>query len=268
VERERSLAPAHLLLGLCLRDQNQWKEARAALETAVQLEPGLTAPREALVSLYLDSGQTARAIEQLEALVALDLERPARLVALGRAYADAGRHDAAIMTLGRAVERFPDSSQSYGALGRVWLESAESRRDPVALGKAVEALSTAASHPDVASETLTDLGRAWMLVGNPGESERALRRAIAKLPVDADAYLHLATIVGRTRVQEARDSLLRYATLIGDRRPLATVATRIAEYSLQLGEPHVARRWVARAIEESGETPVLVALRERAGTRN
>jgi tetratricopeptide (TPR) repeat protein len=238
--------------------------ARAAFEAASQLQPGLTAPREALATLYRDQGQTARAIDQLEALVALDSERPARLVELGRAYADAGRHDAAILALGRAVERFPDSSLALGALGRVWLDAAESRRDAVALRKAVEALSTAASHPDVSSETLTDLARAWLAAGRSADAERALRQALVKLPVPPDAYMQLATITARDgRIQEARDSLVRYATLVGDGKPLAAVATRIAEYSLQLGEPRLAARWVDRAIDEAGATPALLALKAR-----
>jgi tetratricopeptide (TPR) repeat protein len=260
VRLDRSLAAAHLLLGLCLRDQGDGRAARASLEMATSLDPGLTAPREALAALYGAAGETTRAIDQLEALVALDSSRPARLVALGRAYAEAGRHEAAVLTLGRAVERFPDSSTTYAALGRVWLEAAETRRDSVALGKAVEALSSAASHSDATSDTLTDLGRAWLLTGDSPAAERALRQAVAKLPVTPDAYLHLATISQREgRVQEARDSLIRYATLVGDHRLLAGVATRIAEYSIQLGEPRLAMRWIDRAIDEAGPSAVLLA---------
>ena len=39
------------------------------------------------------------------------------------------------------------------------------------------------------------------------------------------------------RIQDARDALLKYATLIGDEKPLATVATQIADYSVRLGDP-------------------------------
>jgi tetratricopeptide (TPR) repeat protein len=264
VRLDKSLAPGHLLLGLCLREQGNGRAARASLETAALLDPGLTAPREALAALYDAGGETARAIDQLEALVALDRSRPARLVALGRAYAEAGRHEAAVLTLGRAVERFPDSSTAYAALGRVWLEAAEAHRDTVALRKAVEALTTAASHSDATSEALSDLGRAWLLSGDAAAAERALRQALSKLPVPPDTYLHLATIAERKRhVQEARDSLVKYATLVGDQTRVAGVATRIAQHSISLGEPHIAARWVERAIAEGGSTPALVALKRR-----
>lgn len=264
VRLDKSLAVAHLVLGLCRREQGNARAARASLEVAAVLDPGLTSPREALVALYDASGETTRAIDQLEALVALDGARPARLVALGRAYADAGRHESAVLTLGRAVERFPDSSLAYAALGRVWLEASEARRDTVALRKAVEALTTAASHSDVTSEALTDLGRALLRSGDSVAAERALRQALTKTPVTVDAYRHLATISGRARrVQEARDLLIRYATL-GEQKTLAGVATRIAEYSISLGEPKVARHWIERAINEAGATPALLALRRRA----
>jgi tetratricopeptide (TPR) repeat protein len=265
VRLDKSLAVAHLLLGMCLREQGHLRPARTSLEMASSLEPSLTPPREALASLYQAMGDTRRAIDQLEALVALDNDSPARVVALGRAYADAGRHDAAVLTLGRAVERFPDSSTAYAALGRVWLEAAEQRRDEAALRKAVEALSTAASHADATSEALTDLGRARLLSGDRTAAERALRQAVAKLPVAPDAFLHLAAIAERSgRVQEARDSLVQYATLVGTEDTASDVVARIAEHSLKLGEPRVAARWVERAIHDEGPTPELLALKRAA----
>jgi Flp pilus assembly protein TadD len=169
-----------------------------------------------------------------------------------------------VLTRGRAVERFPDSSTAYAALGRVWLDAAVARRDSVALRKAVEALSGAASHSDATSEALTDLGRAWLLSGDAASAERALRQALLKMPVPPEAYLHLATIAERERhVQEARDSLVKYATLIGDQKPVASVAMRIAEHSVRLGEPHVALRWIDRAIVEAGPSDALLALKRR-----
>lgn len=214
VRLDESLAAAHLLLGLCLRDRGDAAAARASLETVILLQPGLTAPREALVSLYLPSERT-RAIDQLEALVALDPSRPARLAALGRAYADAGRHQAAVLTLGRAVERFPDSSEAYAALGRVWLEAAEQRRDTVALKKAVEALSTATSHSDATSDAFTDLGRAHVLAGDSEAAIRAFRQALDQFPVQPEAYFQLATLAARTgQFSEGREALVRYLALI------------------------------------------------------
>jgi tetratricopeptide (TPR) repeat protein len=264
VALDTSMAEGFLVLGLALRDDGQSAKARTALERAARLAPALPAPREALADLYAAIGEHTRAIDQLEALAALDPTTPARFVALGRAHARARRHEAAVLALSRAVERFPDDPHVYGALGRVWLDVAEIRDDPISLRKALEALTTAASHAEATSTTLTDLGRAWMIAGDSSAAERAFRDATSRRPVEADAYLRLARVVGPTRTQEARDALVRYAALVGDAKPLASVATDIAAYSVRIGEPQFALKWIDRAVEESGETPLLARLRSQA----
>jgi tetratricopeptide (TPR) repeat protein len=265
ISLDKGRGEAYLLLGLSFRDLGEATLARRSLETAAQLAPALTEPREALAGLFTSLGENGRAIDQLEALAALDPNRPDRHVALGLAHASARRYEAAVLTLSRAVERFPDETAVYAALGRVWLEAAETRDDPIALKKAVQALSTAASHQDAASDTLTDLGRALVASGDDVAAERALRQAVTRLPIQPDAYRYLATIVIRDgRVQDARDSLIRYVTLVGDAEPVAGIATQIASYSLRLGDPQLALRWIDRAIDEGGPTSVLAALKQRA----
>jgi predicted Zn-dependent protease len=61
------------------------------------------------------------------------------------------------------------------------------------------------------------------------------------------------------RIQDARDSLVKYAALMGDARPLVSVATQIADLSIRLGEPAVAVRWLDRAVDESGPSSTLLS---------
>jgi tetratricopeptide (TPR) repeat protein len=268
LELDRTLAEAQLTLGLCLRDLGDARAARTALEAATQVAPGLTAPREALAGVYAAAGETSRAIDQLEALAALDPGRPERFIALAQAYARGRRYEAAVLTLSRAIERFPDRPPVYAVLGRVWLDLAEARGDRVALNKALEALAIAATDVEVSSDTLTTLGRARALSGDRAGAERAYRQATTRLPVQPMAYRLLATLAARAnRLMEARDALIRYVTLMGDHyEPAAPV--EIAAYSMRLGDPVTALRWIDRAIAESGETPTLASLRIRvAGTR-
>jgi tetratricopeptide (TPR) repeat protein len=255
-----SLEEARFLLGLCQRDDGDLTGARDTLQSAVERVPAAVAPREALAGVYGLLGDEAKAIEQLEALAALEPARPERLVAVGMAQADAGRREAAVRTLGRAVERYPESPRVYAALGHVWLSLAEARQDRVALKKAIEALVQAAAYSDTSSETLAELGRAWMLDGDRVAAERTLRQAVSRLPVPAGAYLHLAAVTERAgRIQDSRDALIQYATLVGDQQPLAAVATRIAQLSVRLGDPVLAVRWFERALDEAGPTAVLLA---------
>jgi tetratricopeptide (TPR) repeat protein len=257
----------HLLKGLCLRDLREWAAARAALERAVRLAPGMTAPREVLADVHAQVGDTGRALDQLEALAALDPTNAHRFVALGLAHARARRYDAAVLTLTRAVERFPQAPEIYGALGHVWLEAAEARGDEALLHHALSALNTAAGYADATSEVFTDLGRAYRLTGDLGAAEHAWVRATTRVPVEPNAYLQLASVVRRDRPEAARDALERYAALVKGRRPLSNVATEIASVSLRLGEPDVALAWIDRAREEAGETPLLASLRRRALAR-
>ena len=254
-----ALGEAHYVIGLVQRDLDQLAAARRSLEEAARRSPASqTAAREALAEVYSLEGEHARAISQLEALAALDQSRPDRVVAVGLAQARAGREEAAVVTLGRAVDRFPDAPQVYAALGHVWLTAAQRRGDRVALSKALEALRQAANRSDATSETFADLGRAWSLVGDMRAAERALQQAVAKLPVAPEAYLHLADLTARDgRLRVARDALLKYATLVGDDRSLAAVATRIGDYSITLGEAGLAARWFGRAIDEAGPSAAL-----------
>ncbi len=256
-----ALGEAYYVLGLVERDQHELPAARASLEKSVRLSPASqTASREALAEVYGLEGDYTKSINQLEALAALEPSRADRLVAVGLAQARAGRADAAVTTLSRAVERFPEAPQTYAALGHVWLMTARTRGDRVALKKAVEALQQAAGRSDATSDTFAELGRAWLLAGDSRAAERALRQAVGRLPVPPDAYLQLANVTaGDGRIQDARDALVKYATLVGDAQPLAEVAARIADFSVRLGEPALALRWFDRAVDEAGPSPMLLA---------
>lgn len=251
---DKDRAEAHYLLGLCLRDAGQGAEARAALETAIKLAPGFTAPREALAGLLDDRVESRRALEALEALATLEPDRPDRVIAVALMQARLGRHEAAFATLGTAIDRFPHSALPYGAVGHLWLEEAE-RGDGIALGKAFGALAEAAAHSDATAPVLTDLGRASMLAGDLEGAERALRQATSRLPVPPVAYRYLATLATR-KLQwlAARDHLVRYATLVGDRHPLGVVAAEIGDLSARIGDAASAAHWLTRAMGESGRT--------------
>jgi tetratricopeptide (TPR) repeat protein len=254
------MAEPHYVIGLVHREQGQTVLARRALEQAVKLGPGLSNAREALAEVYIAESNAGKAIEQLEVLAALEPASPDRLVAVGLAQSRAGRSEAALLTLGRAIAAFPDAPNGYAALGHIWLTNALSRGDRIALNKAVESLRRASAKPNVTAETLTELGRAWMLSGEYTAAERAFRQALSRLPVPPDAYLHFATVTQRSgRIQDARDSLVKYAALMGDARPLVSVATQIADLSIRLGEPAVAVRWLDRAVDESGPSSTLLS---------
>jgi predicted Zn-dependent protease len=78
---------------------------------------------------------------------------------------------------------------------------------------------------------------------------RILRDSTRQLPVEENAYLHLADAAQRLgRAAEARRALLSYITLTDDDRQIAASASRIAELSLRLRDAPAAVRWLSRAI--------------------
>ena len=81
-------------------------------------------------------------------------------------------------------ERFPDAPQVYAAIGHVWLTDALRGGDPVALRKAIQALSRVANRTDATSETLAELGRAYLLAGDRRANSRLARhpRLVGRYP--------------------------------------------------------------------------------------
>ena len=161
--------------------------------------------------MYDELGRHQEALDQLNALAALEPGRPERLVSLGLAYARLGRNEEAVLTLRRAVERHPETLLAYTALGRVWLQSAD---DPAALRKALQALKNAAEPSSATSEALTLYGRALYLSGNITQAERALQRAVTKMPVDPAAFRYLSETAKRLgHTLTAREAAQQYAAL-------------------------------------------------------
>ena len=257
---DAQFADAHYLAGLCLAAQRQTADARKALERAVDLQPAFIPAREALAAAYRGAGRHLDATEQLEALAALDRGRPARLIALGLEYADARRTDLAVATLGRAAERFPDNVDVYASLGEVWLRTAIDTGDRVALGKALEALRTAVVRGG-SSRELALYGRALLAAGDTPAALRSLREASTKLPVAPATLLDLATAAERSGDRRtARDALERHVALLAGSTAPVTVARRLGDLSMALGETPEAVRWWRRAATGTSDVKLLVQL--------
>jgi tetratricopeptide (TPR) repeat protein len=215
VALDERFAEAHYLLGLALRDRGNGDEALTELRKAVMLEPALIPAREELADLHLARGHPRDAIEQLEAIAALEPSRPERAADVALTLSRSGQREAAVVFLRRATERHPDSPVLFAALGRVWLDTAAVEDDPTAVNKAIAALQPMARRPDATSEVLALLGEAQLRAGNVAEAERTLQQAVARQPVLAVAYRHLADAARRRgHIAAARDAEARYLRLI------------------------------------------------------
>jgi tetratricopeptide (TPR) repeat protein len=255
-------AEAYYILGLSLQADRRTNEAVWALQRATGLAPAFAPPREALASLFRALNRPRERVEQLETLVDMEPARTDRRIALALAQAEVGRADLAVVTLSRTAEEQPDASAVYSALGGVWLQVAESRGDPVALGKALEATRKLVANGSASGDDFYLRGRVLLAAGQTDAALRTFRLATTRLPVTSAAFERLATAAARLgRYGEAREALLRYATLVTDDRKLADAMTRAADCSFRLRERAEAVRWEARAAEHAPrDTAILLRL--------
>lgn len=261
-------AEAYYLLGLCFSERRQRDQAIRAFERAVALQPAMTPPREELADLYAVQGRHQAAVQQLEALAALDPGRAERYIALGLGYAHAGHGDMAVMALGRAAERLPDHPGVLVALGRVWLTAAEERGDTAALRKALDALEPIARQLSAGGDALTLYGRALLLSGDLERAERVLLLATSRLPVDVDAFEHLASAAQRLgHLDVARRALVQHETLSEDERDRSASATQLGDLSMRLNDFAAAVRWYARAASTAPTDPSVAQKLDDARSR-
>jgi tetratricopeptide (TPR) repeat protein len=246
VQQNDAFAEAYYLLGVALRQQGHATEALWALQRSVSLAPGIVGPREALADLFRRLGRHRDRLAQLEALAELEPDDPSRLLALGTAHAEAGRMEAAVQVFARAIERQPDHEAPYAALAASWLRLAE-KGDTTALPKALEATRTALARGAASGDTVGLHGRALLLAGDTERALPVLRSAAARLPADPVIFERLATAAERAgQLTEARDALARYLSLVDDEKAHAAAANRLAAWSLRLGQPADAARWLER----------------------
>ena len=259
---------AHYLLAMCLHDRQRDAEALRSLARAVQLDPTFAPAREELADLNLALGKNREGLEQLDALAALEPARPDRLVNLALAHARLGSADVAIATLARAAERYPGSDLVGIARARMWIELADPGGDEIALRNAVEAVGPIAARANASSEALTLYGRLLLLTGDVENSERALERATAALPVEPDAFLQLSLAAEqRGHVDIARDALARFITLAGDNDRRRVLSARAADLSLKMDDPDGAVSWGRSAIDPARPDPALLATIAEAQVR-
>jgi tetratricopeptide (TPR) repeat protein len=236
------------MLGLCLKDRDRGREARASFERAIAIAPAFIPAREELADLHRLQQRPREEIAQLDALYALDPNKPERLIAVSRAHLRTGHRDLAVMTLGRAAETFKDHPGVYAALGRVWLDAAEERGDPSDLRKALEALEPVSTQAAATSEALGLYGRALVLAGRPEEAEAAFRPASQRFPVDLEVLPQYAAVAQRLgHLDEARQALVKYSVLVDEDRAEAARAAQIADLSMQLDDALTAVAWYQKS---------------------
>jgi len=276
---DESLAAAHYVRGLALRDAERQDEAERALRRAVALAPELVAAREELADLLGALGRRPEEIAERQVLAQIKADRLDRQIALGLAHArwaaDAREETAvrrrqaeqAVAILRAAVDQAPDSAAARTALGEAWLALADAGGDREALVQAVDALSPVIAGGQAASESLAVYGRALARLGRLDEAERLLQQAASRYPIALEALLEYAEVAERQhQYDDARAALIRYEKIGSDPAGFASRALRIASLSWLLRDGAAADEWVRRGLDRDARNPSMLALRGRLAT--
>ncbi len=174
--------------GIVLRGEGRDREARAAFEKAVELEPGLASAEWNLSEALFHTGQLDRSDEALVRAFAGGLPDGARLV-VGRAssYASGGELARSLALLDRAIAAQANE-------GELWLYRGRYRVQGGDCGKAVDDLARAATLLPASSDVFAAAALAHLCAGDRDAAIAALRRAIELAPEEPRLRALLAEV--------------------------------------------------------------------------
>ncbi len=177
-------APYHLDLGLALRGQGHFEEARAAFHVAALLDPQDPAPLSAMAGVLLPLGRLAEAEECCRRAIALAQNQAALHHLLAMILKSDGRLADAARALTAAAESDPGNVAVRNDLAGLLLEM----RAPEAAEREVRAaLALAPGHP----AALNNLGLALQDQDRPAEALAAFEAACRAAPADLGARNNL-----------------------------------------------------------------------------
>ncbi len=125
--RPDSAARAWYNIGIVYRSQERNREAIAAYQQALQLDPEFAAARNNLGFALLLEGEVAEAARQLRAAIQRDPTLGQAHANLGLAYAMRGQWGAALATLAQAERLSPNNPEVHARIGEIHLARGEAR---------------------------------------------------------------------------------------------------------------------------------------------
>ncbi len=169
-------ASSHNNEGIVLRGEGRDREARAAFEKAVELEPGLASAQWNLSEALFPAEELDRSDEALARAFAGGLPDGAQLV-VGRAayYESGGKLDRSIALLDRAIAAKADEGELWLYRGRYRVQSGD-------CGSAVTDLTRAAELSPENSDVFATAALAHLCVGERAAAVADLRHALELAP--------------------------------------------------------------------------------------
>ncbi len=189
---------AHMLLGqayLAMRAVSRIAEAKAELQQALDLDPGLVWAHFYLAKVYLDTGRPDKAKAELEDALRARPGVAHFLSLLGEAERKLGHPEAAIEWHRKALAADPkmNTVHYYAALAYM-----DMKQD----GEAIKELEASIRSPYVAPELYLTLGSLYARQKRYKEAEDLCHKAIALDPSRSEGYLDLAQLFNAQRMSD------------------------------------------------------------------
>ena len=248
LDLEPQFTDAQVLLGRAHEALEQWEDAAAAYERAVQFSPRRARYRRRLADALANAGQTGRAIEVLQDLVRLRPEDADGWYRLADLELDGGDYDAAETSARRVVDLEPSGLRGAYALSRALGAKRQYREMAEVLAPMVERAQAGGVDPRQVAGLLQQLGTARQSVGEFDAAAEALTDALALVP----SHLGLQAQLGQVYLDAGR---------LDEAVELVAEARRSRSDNLALLRLH------ARVLSARGSVVEAVELLEGARTR-
>ncbi len=241
-------APAHMLLGLAYLKQGSTAmtaDAKAELQQALDLDPGLLLARFYLARLYLDQGLSEKAQEQLERGLKQNPDLPPFLSLLGEVRRRLGDPGASVELNHKALNEAADTmTPAHYFLALAYLDLKQEQAAMPEFEKAIHS-------PYVTSEMYNALASLYIKKKQFPEAEDLCRKAIALDPSRPDAYLNLARVYNALHASDKALEVLRAALPEGREFPAAEYYQQLqADLAVERGVAYTAKKMYDRAIDE------------------
>jgi tetratricopeptide (TPR) repeat protein len=183
-------APGHMLLGqayLAQRSISMVAEAKAELQQALDIDPGLLWARFYLAKVYLDLGQYDRARSELETGLEMRPNVPHFLSLLGEVQRKLGHPEISVKLNQKAVQADPTMTPAYYYMGLAYMDLKKE-------DEAIAALENSLRSPYVAPEMYLTLGSLYARRKRYQEGEELCKKAVALDPSRPEGHVNLAQL--------------------------------------------------------------------------
>lgn len=220
-------------------------QAIGHLQQAVTLEPERAGNHLLLGQLYLEEGQTGRAVQSLQQAVQLGAAEPKVWLTLAQAQFAAGELEQAAVSAERAIENNPEPVEALLLRGQISLRTNNPRG---ALSRAQAILRLVPEHV----EAIVLLSQALEALDRPSEALVALDKALSLSANPLSMQIERVHLVRRSKGLEAGVAALQELVAQNPQQP--ALMALLAEWLNEADRPEAAAQAARLAIqEEHGE---------------